>query len=158
MTVELNGTIAEPVSQDPLVVKNLKTWFHLHSYGGCSRFFTGLAKGRLPATRCTNSRCAEKRLWLPPRCECPDCWHPMEWVEAPTVGEIYTHTTVEYPGELFRASPPCPLISVSIEGVCTKMMSYLKEGKPRIGMPVRAVFNTSRPTNTILDLAWVPRK
>ncbi len=157
MTVELNDTIAEPVSQDPLVVKNLKTWFHLHSYGGWSRFFTGLAKGRLLATRCTNSRCAEKRLWLPPRCECPDCWHAMEWVEAPTIGEVYTHTTVEYPGELFRASTPCPLISVSIDGVCTKMMSYLKEGKPRIGMPVRAVFNTSRPTNTILDLAWIPR-
>jgi len=156
MTVELNGTIAEPVSQNPLVIKNLKTWFHAHSYGGWSRFFTGLAKGRLLATRCTNSLCAEKRLWLPPRCECPDCWHPMEWKEAPTIGEIYTHTTVEYPGELFRASTPCPLISVSIEGVCTKVMSYLKEGKPRIGMPVRAVFNTSRPTNTILDLAWVP--
>ena len=25
MTVELNGTIAEPVSKDPLVVKNLST-------------------------------------------------------------------------------------------------------------------------------------
>jgi uncharacterized OB-fold protein len=35
-------------------------------------------------------------------------------------------------------------------------MSWLKEGKPKIGMPVKAVFNSDNPTNTILDLAWVP--
>lgn len=157
MTVELNGTVAELVSEDPMVIKNLKTWFHMHTYGGWSRFFDGLRHGKLLATRCTNALCKEKRLWLPPRCECPDCWHTMEWVAAPLVGEIFTHTTVEYPGALFRAAPPCPLISVSIDGVCTKLMSYLKEGQPRIGLPIRAVFNTAKPTHTILDLAWVPR-
>ena len=41
-------------------------------------------------------------------------------------------------------------------GGCTKLMSYLKEGEPKIGLPVKAVFNTEAPTNTILDLAWVP--
>jgi hypothetical protein len=35
-------------------------------------------------------------------------------------------------------------------------MSWLKEGQPEIGMPIQAVFNTQRPTHTILDLAWVP--
>ena len=80
----------------------------------------------------------------------------MEWVEAPTVGKVYTHTEILYPGAPFRASIPCPLISVEIEGVGTKLMSYMKEGKPKIGMPVKAVFNTDKPTNTILDLAWVP--
>jgi len=157
MTVELNGTAADVLSEHPLVIKNKKTWHHAHSYGGWGRFFEGLRRGELLATRCTNRSCGEKRLWLPPRCECPDCWHAMEWVAAPTVGEIFTHSTVQYPGELFRASPPVPLISVSIEGVCTKLMSYMKEGQPRMGLPVRAVFNTTKPTNTILDLAWVPR-
>lgn len=157
MTVELIGSAAEVVSEDPLVIKNHKTWFHSHSYGGWGRFFQGLREGKLLATRCANPECKEKRLWLPPRCDCPDCWSPMQWVAAPTLGKIFTHTTVEYPGALFRASAPCPLISVEIEGVCTKLMSYLKQGKPYIGMPVRAVFNTERPTNTILDLAWVPQ-
>lgn len=157
MAVELDGTVAELVSQRPMVIKNLKTWYHSHSYGGWSRFFEGLRRGELLATRCSNRFCTEKRLWLPPRCECPDCWHTMEWVAAPTVGKIFTHTTVQYPGELFRASTPCPLISVAIDGVCTKLMSYLKVGQPRIGMPVRAVFNAAKPTNTILDLAWVPQ-
>jgi uncharacterized OB-fold protein len=156
MTVELNGTIAEVLNQDPLVIKNQKNWYHAHSYGGWGRFFLGLQQGKLLATRCTNLDCKEKRMWLPPRCECPDCWHAMEWVEAPTKGRIYSFTTVLYPGELFRASKPCPLISVELEGVCTKLMSYLKEGEPSIGLPIRAVFNTQKPTNTILDLAWVP--
>ncbi len=157
MTVELNGTQADTICDDPLVIKNVKNWFHAHTYGGWSQFFHGLREGKLMATRCTDPSCSEKRLWLPPRCECPDCWSAMEWVQAPAVGVIFTHTTVQYPGALFRGSTPCPLISVSIEGVCTKLMSYLKEGTPRIGMPVRAVFNTARPTNTILDLAWMPR-
>jgi uncharacterized OB-fold protein len=156
MAVELNGTVAEVLQREPLVIKNLKNWHHIHAYGGWGKFFLDLQQGRLMATRCTNSACAEKRLWLPPRCECPDCWQEMEWVEAPKVGRIYSHSTVLYPGALFRASAPCPLISVEIEGVCTKMMSYLKEGEPKIGMSVRAVFNTTKPTNTILDLAWVP--
>lgn len=157
MTITLNGTFAEVVSKEPLVIKNLKNWYHSHSYGGWGKFFHGLQQKKLLATRCTNSACAEKRLWLPPRCECPDCWHEMQWLEAPTVGKIFTHSTVLYPGAPFRASIPCPLISVEIEGVCTKLLSYLKEGEPQIGMPIRAVFNTEKPTNTILDLAWVPR-
>ena len=156
MTIELDGTVAEVISSDPLVIKNQKNWYHIHTYGGWGKFFKGLQQGKLLATRCTNAECQEKRLWVPPRCECPDCWHEMEWIEAPTAGKIYTHSTVLYPGAPFRASIPCPLISIDLQGVCTKLMSYLKEGEPEIGMPVRAVFNTEKPTNTILDLAWVP--
>ncbi len=156
MTVELKGPAAEVLNQDPLVIKNEKNWYHIHSYGGWGKFFTGLLDQKLLATRCTNPECEEKRLWLPPRCECPDCWHETEWVEAPTVGKIYTHSTVLYPGALFRLTTPCTLISISIEGVCTKFMSYLKDGEPSIGLPVKAVFNTENPTNTILDIAWVP--
>ena len=156
MTITLDGTSAEILSEEPLVVKNLKNWHHIHSYGGWGRFFKGLREGKLLATRCTNPDCTEKRLFLPPRCDCVDCWHRTEWVEAPQVATIYTFSTVTYPGELFRASHPCPLISVEIEGVCTKLMSYMREGTPEFGMKVKAVFNTEKPTNTILDLAFVP--
>ena len=157
MAIELNDTIAEVLSEDPLVIKNKKDWYHIHSYGGWGRFFTGLREGKLLATRCDNKDCGENRMWLPPRCECPDCWDRMTWVEAPTVGEVFTHSTVLYPGAPFRLSTPCPLISVVIEGVCTKLMGYMKVGEPKIGMAVKAEFNTEKPTNTILDLAWVPR-
>jgi uncharacterized protein len=146
----------EVLNDEPLVVKNPKTWFHIHSYGGWGKFFQGLREKKILATRCTNAKCAEKRLWLPPRCECPDCWHPMEWAETPQKGKIYTFSTVKYPGELFKLPAGTSLISVELEGVCTKVMSWLKEGTPQFGMPVKAVFNTEHPTNTILDLAWVP--
>ena len=36
------------------------------------------------------------------------------------------------------------------------MMSRLKEGKRETGMSVTAVFNTENPTNTMVDLGWVP--
>ncbi len=156
MTIDWPTTKLDVLNEEPLVVKNPKTWHHIHSYGGWGKFFKGLQQSKLLATRCTNPKCAEKRLWLPPRCECPDCWHDMQWAEAPQVGTIYTHSVVTYPGELFKLPPGTPLISVEIEGVCTKLMSWLKEGTPVFGMKVKAVFNTTRPTNTILDLAWVP--
>ena len=63
---------------------------------------------------------------------------------------------MKYPGELFRLPPDTPLITIELDGVCTKLMSWLKDGTPEIGMPVKAVFNTENPTNTIVDLAWVP--
>lgn len=156
MSIDWPKSALEVVQRRPLIVKNPKTWFHMHSYGGWGRFFEGLQERKILATRCTNRACGEKRLWLPPRCECPDCWHATDWVEAPQRGRIYTWSVVKYPGELFRLPPDTPLISVELEGVCTKLMSWLKEGKPEIGMPIRAVFNTDRPTHTILDLAWVP--
>ena len=156
MTVKLEKPGVETLNDDPMVIKNVKDYYHIHSYGGLTPFFQGLIEGRLMATRCPSEDCPENRMWLPPRVHCPDCLGEMEWVEAPTVGKVYTHSTVLYPGAAFRLSTPCPLISVEIEGVCTKPMSYLKEGEPKIGLPVKAVFNTDNPTNTILDLAWVP--
>lgn len=146
----------EVMGRDPLIVKNPKTWYHIHSYGGWGKFFDGLAEGKLLATRCVNKECEENQLWLPPRCECPDCWHDMEWVEAPTKGTIFSWSEVRYPGELFKLPAGTNLISVELDGVCTKFMSYLKEGKPEIGMPIKAVFNTAQPTHTILDVAWIP--
>lgn len=155
-TREFPETCLKVASKDPMVVENPKTWSHYHAYGGWGRFFTALAEGKLMATRCTNAQCAEKSLWIPPRCECADCWHETEWVEAPQTGTIYTWSEVKYPGELFKLPAGTPLVSVEIEGVCTKLMSWLKEGTPEIGMKVKAVFNTAKPTNSILDLAWVP--
>ncbi len=156
MAVKFDGTKAELISEEPMVIKNLKTWYHMHSYGGWGKFFQGLKQGKLLGTRCTNPDCSENRIFIPPRCDCVDCWHRTEWVDAPQTGTIYTFSEITYPGELFRADAPVHLISVELEGVCTKLMSYLWEGKPEFGMPVKAMFNTKDPTNTILDLCWVP--
>ncbi len=39
MAVELIGQGLEVLSDDPLVIKNPKNWFHIHSYGGLTPFF-----------------------------------------------------------------------------------------------------------------------
>lgn len=156
MAVQLDGTKAEVLNEDPLVIKNLKNWYHSHTYGGWGRFFKGLQEGKLLGTRCTNRACREDRIFLPPRTDCVECWQRTEWVEVKPRGHIYTFSEITYPGELFRAQAPVHLISVEIDGVCTKLMSYLWEGKPSFGMPVKAKFHTQNPTNTILDLCWEP--
>jgi len=154
--VTLDGSTAKLDGDNPMVIQNPKAFVHHHTYGNLTPFFQGLAEGKLLGTRNPRADAPETRVWLPPRVYDPDTWEKMEWAEVEAVGRIFTHTTVIYPGALFRASVPCPLISVEIEGVCTKLMSYLAEGEPEIGMPIKARFNTENPTHTILDLSWVP--
>jgi uncharacterized OB-fold protein len=79
----------------------------------------------------------------------------MEWVEVPSKGEVYAYTIVDYAGVGIEMKTPYWQIDVKIEGVDTIFKGYLKEGKPHTGMPVRAEFNTSQPTHTILDICWV---
>ena len=146
------------VPDDVWVVKNPKEIVHNHSYGGLTPFFEGLTQGKILGTFCPN--CWNGCIWLPPRVDCPDCWEKMEWIEIdPEGAAVYSHSVTNYPGAGFKGTVPCPLISVEIPGVCTKMMSYLSEfadDEPYIGMPIKPVFRTERPTLTILDLSWVP--
>lgn len=149
------------VPDDVWVIENPKKIIHNHSYGGVSRFFEGLTRGVLRGTFCSGSPCWHcGDVWLPPRVDCPDCWMKMNWIDINTEGAtVYAHSMTNLPGAGFKGTVPCPLISVEIPGVCTKMMSYLSEfaeGEPYIGMPVRPVFRTEHPTRTILDLSWVP--
>jgi len=41
--------------------------------------------------------------------------------------------------------------------VDTIFKGYLAQGKPEIGLPVKAEFRTKNPTHTILDIWWVPK-
>ncbi len=141
-----------------MVVEGPRNLVHHHTYGQLSKFFEGLKKGKLFATRCVNPNCFGKKLWLPPRADCPDCHEPMEWQELPkpVIGEIFTFTRIEYPGEGIELSTPYWQIDVKIPGLATTPKSYLLYGEPYIGMKVKAGFRTRKPTNTILDLYWVP--
>ncbi len=150
---------------DPIVIEKPRAPIHIHTYGGETPFFKGLAEGKLMATKCTNKKCdpAGKSgdFFLPPRVYCPDCLEKMSWVDVTEIArrtaKIHTHITVAHPGAFNRVPMPCELISVEMEGSDTIIMSQLKGAKPEIGMPVEPVFNTSNPTFTILDLAWKPR-
>ena len=153
-------------SVDPMVIEKPRNPVHVHTYGGETPFFRGLAEGRLMATRCVNPECVpagkSRTRFLPPRVHCPDCLERTVWEDvtdrARRAAKVHTHITVEHPGGFNRVPMPCELISVEIGGIATVIMSQLRGAKASIGLPVEPVFNTSNPTFTILDLAWVPAK
>lgn len=159
----LNPTATVLRSLDPLVIEKPRAPIHVHTYGGESKFFQGLTAGKLLATKCTNEACdANGTLFLPTRVYCPDCLEKMEWIDitdlARRTAKVHTHITVEHPGAFNRVPMPCQLISVEIEGVSTVLMSQLFGAEPEIGLEIEPVFETRKPTFTILDLAWRPRK
>jgi len=157
--VRLTGVPMVVEKTDPaMVIQWPRTIVHHHTYGLLSPFFEGLKKGVLRATRCANPDCEEKRFWLPPRADCPDCLSRMKWVELknPVIGEIFTFTHVEYPGHGIEISYPYYQIDVKVPGAATVMKGYLVKGEAKIGMKVKACFRTRGSTNTILDLSWEP--
>ncbi len=157
--VTLTGVPMVVEKTDPaMVIQWPRTIVHHHTYGLLSPFFEGLKEGVLRATRCTNPNCEEKRFWLPPRADCPDCLRRMEWMELknPVIGEIFTFTHVDYPGNGIEISYPYYQIDVKLPGAATVMKGYLARGDAKIGMKVKACFRTKDPTNTILDLSWEP--
>ncbi len=156
--IQLTGVPMVVEKTEPaMVIQWPRTIVHHHTYGLLSPFFEGLKKGKLMATQCTGSECATG-FWLPPRADCPDCHSRLKWVELknPVIGEIFTFTHVEYPGNGIEISYPYYQIDVKIPGAATVMKGYLARGEAKIGMKVKACFRTKNPTNTILDLSWEP--
>ena len=149
-------------SLDPIVIEKPRAPIHIHSYGGESPFFRALTKGRLMATKSDPKGDSPGVFYLPPRVYDPDTLALAEWVDVTDVAmksaRIHTHITVHKPGAFNRVPFPCHLISVEMDGCGTIMMSYLKDGDPQIGMAVEPRFNTVKPTFSILDLWWVPKK
>lgn len=157
--VRIIGSPMRVVQTKPaMVIEWPRTLIHHHTYGLLTPFFQGLLKGELRATRCVNPLCQEKRFWLPPRADCPDCHARMEWIRLrnPVIGEVFTFTRIVNPGQGIELSHPYYQIDVKIEGAATIMKGYLVRGEPSIGMKVRAGFRTKNPTHTILDLYWEP--
>ena len=159
ITTEYIGTPQPVRHTDPaFVIEWPRALTHVHTYGLLSPFFEALKEGRLLATRCVNAECAENRRWLPPRADCPDCLERMQWeeVEQPVIGEVYSFTMVDYAGIGVELKTPYWQIDVELPDMATVPKGYLLHGKPEIGMKVKAEFRTAEPTNTILDMYWVP--
>ena len=167
--VKLNTTATKVTREGNVWVVDLPRFSgdsgtHHHTLGLLTPYFKGLIEGKLMATKCINDNCPISRgkgeLWLPPRADCPDCHQRMKWklLPNPVIGKIYTFTEIGYSGEGIELSTPYYQIDVRIPGVITIPKGYLLYGEPYIGMEVKAQFRTKNPTNTILDLYWVPLK
>ncbi|MCK4909799.1 MAG: hypothetical protein KAS70_07860 [Planctomycetes bacterium] len=159
--VQFIGEETEIMENDPsMVIKWPRSLVHRHTYGKLTPFFKGLQESKLMATRCPNPKCKAKELWLPPRAHCPDCHADMKWEEIPqpVIATIYTFTKVVYAGIGLELTTPYWQIDVEIPGACTIFKGYLKYGEPKVGMKVKAEFRKDKPTNTILNMCWVPHK
>lgn len=142
-------------------VTNPRDMTYVHTYGGEAIFFESLSKGRMIASRCDNDDCSAKgSVFMPFRIHCPDCLARATHVDitdiAKGTGKIYSFMICERSGAFNVLPKPIKFINIEFEGVCTILMSYLSVGTPEMGMRVVPIFNTKKPTFTILDLSWVP--
>lgn len=142
-------------------VTNPRSMTYVHSYGGESVFFQGLADGKLIASRCDNPDCETKdSIYMPFRIYCPDCLAkntPVDITDkARTTSKVHTFMITERTGAFNTLKKPVKFINIEFDGVVTILMSYLPVGEPEIGMRVTPIFRTKNPTYTIIDLAWVP--
>jgi hypothetical protein len=142
-------------------ITNPRDIVHIHAYGGESIFFESLGQGRLLATRCDNPGCeACGSIFQPFRIHCPDCLARASVIDMTEIARnsarVHTFMITERTGAFNILPTPIKFINVEFAEVCTILMGYLCLGEPQIGMRVVPVFNTEAPTQTILDLSWVP--
>ncbi len=144
-----------------LGVTNPREMTYIHSYGGEAIFFESLSKGKLMATRCDNPKCEAKgTIYQPFRIFCMDCLGKNTVIDmtdlAKKTATIHTFMECQRSGAFNVLQKPIKFINIEFEGVATILMSYLAVGEPEMGMRVVPIFQTTDPTYTILDLAWVP--
>ncbi|MCF7824853.1 MAG: hypothetical protein K9N35_11855 [Candidatus Marinimicrobia bacterium] len=145
-----------------LGVTNPRDVTHIHTYGGEAPFFENLSKGKLLATKCTNSKCdAHNSIFIPYRIHCPDCLQRCKQVDITALAQrgasVHTFMITERTGAFNTLETPIRFVNVEFEGIATILMGYLSVGEPKIGMKVVPIFQTKNPTFTIMDLSWVPK-
>lgn len=100
-------------------------------------FIDYLAQGKVMATRCKS--CGT--VYFPPRMDCASCLKSeVEWVEAPSTGELVTYSVVRYEPTGFEGDAPYT-IAVGDFGNGIKIFSRLskdiKEADIKVGMKLK---------------------
>ncbi|NQV16866.1 hypothetical protein HQ531_15485 [bacterium] len=142
-------------------VTNPRDVTHIHSYGGEAPFFENLSKGKLLGTKCANPKCdAHESIFIPYRIHCPDCLMRCEQIDLTELAQqgasVHTFMITERTGAFNTLEKPIRFVNVEFDGVSTILMGYLSVGEPVIGMKVVPIFQTKKPTYTIMDISWVP--
>ncbi len=142
-------------------ITNPRDMTYIHSYGGEAIFFESLSKGKLMASRCDNPKCESKdSIFMPFRIYCPDCLRKNTVIDITDIAKktamIHSFIITERSGAFNTLKKPIKFINVEFKDVCTIFMGYLSVGEPKIGMRVLPIFQTKKPTYTIMDISWVP--
>ena len=86
---------------------------------------------------------------MPYRIYCPDCLRKNTIIDLTDIAKKAAKI------HSFIITEPIKFINIEFEGVCTILMGYLSVGEPQIGKRVVPIFQTKKPTYTIIDLSWV---
>ncbi len=143
-----------PDGSDNLVILYPYSVSYVHSYAQDSRFFLGLAEGKLLGSVC--KECGHK--YATPRSHCMECGAETDWLELPKEGRVHSWTTCYFGSEEFLKETPFNLVLVEFEGVDTLFMSRLMKAKQDdiyIGMRVRAAFR-KKPRYLVSDVYFEP--
>ena len=126
-----------------------------YSYGGLSPFFRALQEeGKILGSRC--ARC--KKVYLPPRVNCSQCYRPTRWVPLGAEGTVMTCTTVYYATSRFFSKTPFVCAYIQVDGADTLLLQNIimdDVSQARPGMRVSAVFKEERK-GEIADFYFVP--
>ncbi len=139
---------------DQLVINFPYSVNYIHSYANDSRFFLGLAEGKLFGSRC--ARC--DYVFATPRSHCMFCGEETRWKVLPRKGKVHSWTTCEFGSEAFLKETPYNLALIEFAGVNSLFMTRLKDCVREdiyVGMPVEARF-ARKPEYLVRDVWFVP--
>ncbi len=139
---------------EQLVIKFPYSINYLHSYANDSKFFLGLAEGKLFGSECR--RCGY--VFATPRSHCMFCGEKTVWKRLPKKGRVHSWTTCEFGSEAFLKETPYNLALIEFDGADSLFMSRLKDcGRDEIyvGMEVEARF-AKKPEYLVRDVWFVP--
>ncbi len=139
---------------EQLIIKSPYSINYVHSYANDSRFFLGLANGRIYGSECKSCN----YVYATPRSHCMFCGEPTEWKRLPSKGKVHSWTTCEFGGEEFLKETPYNLALIEFEGADSLFMARVKDCGVRdlyVGMPVEARF-AKKPEYLVRDVWFVP--
>jgi uncharacterized OB-fold protein len=145
-----------PAGTEDLVILSPYRIDYIHSYAQDSKFFLGLAEGKLLGSAC--KKCKQK--YGTPRSHCMECGGDTEWVELPLEGRVHSWTTCYFGSEEFLSETPFNLVVVEFEGFDTLFMSRLirvNQDEIYTGMAVKANFRKD-PRYLVSDVYFTPMK
>jgi len=145
-----------PVGTEDLVILSPYNVNYIHSYAEDSKFFLGLAEGKLLGSECTNCH----YRYATPRSHCMNCGQETKWFQLPLEGRVHSWTTCYFGSEEFMKETPFNLALVEFDGVNSFLLSRLEGVKEKdifIGMQVKAEFRR-KPRYLISDVHFVPAK
>jgi uncharacterized OB-fold protein len=138
--IKISGVaLYEDKGNEELVILSPYRINYIHSYAQDSKFFLGLADGKLYGSVC--KKCGYK--YGTPRSHCMECGSETDWFELPNLGKVHSWTTCYFGSEEFLKETPFNLVVVEFEGVNTLFLSRLigaEQSEIYTGMPVKANF------------------